>query len=114
MKEKRAAVRYNVDVLPENLKHFLLDASIDKDVMAETYDASSMGIGLSLDTSVTIFSINDHIILKSLNNDFRLVGKIRYVYDRGPSGSRIGLEFRNTKSLELYRSLLGPLVEKEE
>lgn len=111
MTEKRMAERYNVEKLPENLKSFLLDTLQDKDFMAETYDASSIGIGLSVPNHISLFSLNDHIVLKSLDDDFRLVGQIRYVHDRGSEGCRIGIEFKQSKSLALYRSLLEPVVQ---
>ncbi len=111
MTEKRMAERYNVEKLPENLKSFLLDTLQDKDFMAETYDASSIGIGLSVPNHISLFSLNDHIVLKSLDDDFRLVGQIRYIHDRGNEGCRIGIEFKQSKSISLYRSLLDPVVQ---
>jgi len=111
MIEKRMAERYVVEKLPENLRTFLLDTLQDKDFMAETYDASSIGIGLSVPTHINLFSLNDHIVLKSLDDDFRLVGQIRYIHDRGSQGCRVGIEFKQSKSIALYHNLLDPVVQ---
>ncbi len=107
MVEKRLATRYSVEKLPSKLKAFLVDTLQGKDFMGETYDASSIGIGLSLPLPATSVSMNDHIVLKSVEEDFKLVGQIRFLHDKGSEGCHVGVEFKQSKSLNLYRSLLG-------
>ena len=106
MKEKRLAIRYPVDKLPENLKTFMVDILRGAAIEVATFDASSIGIGLVARVPSTSFSIYDHIVLNSVGDDFRLVGQIRYIHSKNDNSCQLGVEFKQSKSLNLYQSFL--------
>jgi hypothetical protein len=112
MKEQRLAIRYSVDSLPDNLQTFLLDGMGDRAVEVETFDASSIGIGLIATAPSTLFTVGDHIILNSVYDKVKLVGEIRFVHSKNDDSCQLGIQFKQSRSLARYRQLLSTVVEK--
>lgn len=108
--EKRQIERINVDRLTENLKNFTLDRLVGSEVFVETYDASTIGLGLSVPMPSTEFKTKDHIVIRTIDGKHKLVGEIKYVYEKSSDSCRVGLEFKQTRSLLLYSQMLAGQV----
>jgi hypothetical protein len=117
MMEKRQAIRYPIEKLPESLKIFMVDilegAVFVSDVLkgatieVNVVDASSFGIGIIAPVPATTFSVNQYIVLHSIQEDFRLVGQVRYILAENDRSCHVGVEFKQSKSLNTYTYLLA-------
>ncbi len=106
MEERREFQRIGADDLPECLKAFIIDFGLGDEIRVETYDASSGGVGISASFPATKFIKGERVVLKSLDKNFQLSGKIVYVIEKSDNLCRLGIKFKKTKSLALFNELL--------
>ncbi len=75
----------------------------------ETFDASTMGLGLSAELLPTVMDENVGILLKPVDDSFQLIGEVVYVIPDGDTGCRFGVQFTQTIAVHKYLALLeGP------
>jgi hypothetical protein len=106
MENKRRAERISVDRLPESLKKIKIERLLGNDVDAETFNAGTIGIGLSVPLTMAELMANNDLFLKSIHNDFEIIGKIHYIKPDSADVCRVGLQFINTHSLVTYQKVL--------
>jgi hypothetical protein len=71
-----------------------------------TYDASTVGLGLSAPISPDALPLNTEITLIPGDESFRLQGRIAFITSHGGAGCRLGIQLAAGESLDHYRSLL--------
>jgi hypothetical protein len=76
--ERRKSIRLKKAELPEVLREFIIKIGTNDEVRAETVDASTSGMGLSINLTKNRIEPKDPIIIHSLDNRFEFTGEIVY------------------------------------
>ena len=79
MHERRKAIRMPYTDLPEILRSFTVIIGKYKGLDAKTVDASTDGIGLSINVSSEKINLNDSISMSSKDNRFNFNGEIVFL-----------------------------------
>lgn len=78
MHERRKSIRLEKAELPEVLREFIIKIGTNSEVKAETIDASTNGMGLSINYTDNRIEVKDPIIIHSLDKRFEFTGEIVY------------------------------------
>ncbi len=78
MHERRKSIRLNKKELPEILHEFIVKISTNDEVRAEIIDASTSGMGLTIQSTENNIEPKDPIVIHSLDNRFEFTGEIVY------------------------------------
>ena len=78
MRERRRAIRLKKIELPEILHEFVIKIGTNDEVKAEIIDASTSGMGLTIQFTENKIEPKDSIVIHSLDNRFEFAGEIVY------------------------------------
>ena len=106
--DQRRAKRIGRESLPEILHCLTMVFDTGEENPVETFDASTMGLGLSATLSPGDMEENVGILLRPADNSFQLLGEVMYVIPQ-EGGCRFGVQFSQTIAVHKYLELLDGL-----
>ncbi len=106
-KEKRREQRIPYMELPDALHKMVMVFDTGEETRVETFDASTLGLGVKAPLPVAAFDDNVGVLLRPEDNSFQLIGEIVFVIGHEPGVSRLGIQFTQTIAVQKYIELLG-------
>jgi len=76
-------------------------------IEVETYDASTLGLGLVAPIGLADFEDDVDVTLEPVDQGFRLSGEIVFAIGHRPGESRVGVELTRSSEIGKYHELLG-------
>ncbi len=116
MDERRLEVRMVLETVPENLKNVVIKYPGLKPISATTVDVNSMGMAFISKEKVDMnVEIGQQVIIsfECMNSDVK--GNTVYSYPIPDARFRIGVLFKNDKSIKQYYKILkdaAPILSK--
>ncbi len=104
--KRRRVERIGRDRLPEHLKSLVLVFDTGEEIGVETFDASTLGLGLNVPLSADLVREHVGVMLRAPDHGFRLLGEIVFIIAVGGQNCRIGVQFTQTIAIESYLALL--------
>ena len=104
--KRRRVERIGRERLPECLHSLeMMFASGDR-IPVETFDASTLGLGLNVPRSAEVMTQDMGVLLQPNEEDFKLIGEVVFIIPMGPDACRVGVQFTQTIAIEKYLELL--------
>jgi hypothetical protein len=104
--KRRRVERIGRDRLPDHLKALVLVFDTGEEIEVETFDASTLGLGLSVPRNVDVVREHVGVLVRAPDHAFRLIGEIVFIIPVGSEACRIGVQFSQTIAVEGYLALL--------
>jgi len=104
--KRRRAVRIGRELLPDSLKTLQMVFDTGQTFPVETFDASTLGLGLIVPLPVDELGQHSGVMLQANDLSFRLIGEIVFLFPQGKDACRAGIQFTQTIALEGYLDLL--------
>jgi hypothetical protein len=104
--KRRRVERIGQDRLPDHLKKLVLVFDTGEEIAVETFDASTLGLGLSVPRSADAVREHVGVLIRASDHAFRLLGEIVFIIPVGGQACRIGVQFTQTIAVEGYLALL--------
>lgn len=103
---QRNAERIGRERLPTSLHTLLMVFDTGEETVVETFDASTMGLGLTANLSAEILRENVGVLLRPSDNSFNLIGEVVFVMEHGSDKCRFGVQFTQTIAIHKYLQLI--------
>lgn len=104
--KRRRVERIGRDRLPDALKTMIMVFDTGEEVPVETFDASTMGLGLSVPLPAEVAREHVGIMLRAIDRSFRLLGEMVFIIADGKEACRVGVQFTQTIAVGGYLALL--------
>jgi len=104
--ELRKEPRYNINVLPESYKTFIITLNDVGEIEADLVDASLTGLGLLVPCTLDHFVQGTNIAIMPASLQVHLYGKVVFTQRISPEYCRLGISLRETPALETYQAAL--------
>ncbi len=103
---QRIAERIGRERLPTSLHSLILVFDTGEESKVETFDASTVGLGLTANLSAETLRENVGVLLRPTDNSFNLIGEVVFVMEHGPDKCRFGVQFTQTIAIHKYLQLI--------
>lgn len=104
--KRRRVERIGRDRLPDSLKTLTMIFDTGERYPVETFDASTMGLGLIVPLPEAVMREHLGILLQGEDDSFKLIGEVVFLIPQGEKHCRAGVQFTQTLAIEHYLSLM--------
>ena len=104
--KRRRVVRVGRELLPDALKALTMVFDSGEVHPVETFDASTLGLGLIVPVPREVLALHPGVMLQAHDQSFRLIGEVVFIIPQGKDTCRAGIQFTQTIAIEGYLSLL--------
>ena len=105
--ENRRAERIGCERLPASLQRMVMIFDTGERNQVDTFDASTLGLGLRVPLAVPEMEEHVGILLESIDGSFKLLGEVVFCMAIDVASCRIGVQFSQTLSTGTYKELLA-------
>lgn len=104
--KRRRVARIGRELLPDSLKALKMVFDTGDIYPVETFDASTLGLGLIVPLPESVVRQNLGVMLQANDLSFRLIGEVVFIIAQGPDTCRVGVQFTQTIAIEGYLDIL--------
>lgn len=104
--KRRRVARIGCDRLPPELLNMTMSFADGTRMAVETFDASTMGLGLIVPRPIDEVRGEVGVLLEHEPSEFKLIGEVVFSMPQGPKACRVGVQFTQTIAIETFLSLL--------